>query len=66
MNDLGLAFMKLSVFEADEAVLDSQRERASDMKKVATCAAKSGRSYQELNKQTVKHLVPRFVFFLKS
>lgn len=57
MGDLGLTFVKLTKFETDEAVLDSQRVRANDMKNVATAAVKASRLYRELNSQTVKHLV---------
>ena len=57
MGDLGLTFVKLTKFENEEAVLDSQRERATDMKNVATAAVKASRLYRELNSQTVKHLV---------
>lgn len=60
MGELGLAFIKLTKFESDEATLDSQRTRAADMKKVATAAVKSSRLYRELNAQTVKHLVRKF------
>ncbi|KAF3330457.1 sorting nexin 2B-like protein [Carex littledalei] len=56
MGELGLAFIKLTKFESDEATLDSQRTRAADMKKVATAAVKASRLYRELNAQTVKHL----------
>ncbi|KAK4579605.1 hypothetical protein RGQ29_029324 [Quercus rubra] len=56
MGELGLAFVKLTKFETEEAVFDSQRERAGDMKNVATAAVKSSRLYRELNGQTVKHL----------
>lgn len=60
MGELGLAFIKLTKFESDEATLDSQRTRAADMKKVATAAVKASRLYRELNAQTVKHLVRKF------
>lgn len=56
MGELGLAFVKLTKFETEEADFDSQRVRAADMKNVATAAVKSGRLYRELNSQTVKHL----------
>ncbi|XP_057981670.1 sorting nexin 2A-like [Malania oleifera] len=56
MGELGLAFVKLTKFETDEAVYNSQRVRASDMKNVATAAVKASRLYRELNGQTVKHL----------
>ncbi|KAL8128091.1 hypothetical protein AgCh_014882 [Apium graveolens] len=36
MGQLGLAFVKLTKFEADEAMLNSQRVRSADMKNVAT------------------------------
>ncbi|KAL5102298.1 hypothetical protein RYX36_006625 [Vicia faba] len=56
MGELGLAFIKLTKFETEEAVLDSQRVRATDMKGVATAAVKASRLFRELNSQTVKHL----------
>lgn len=62
MGELGLAFVKLTKFETDEAVFNSQRVRAADMKNVATAAVKSGRLYRELNSQTVKHLVNYWIF----
>lgn len=57
MGQLGLAFVKLTKFEADEALFNSQRVRSADMKNVATAAVKASRLYRELNAQTVKHLV---------
>ncbi|KAL8535367.1 hypothetical protein ACS0TY_011131 [Phlomoides rotata] len=56
MGQLGLAFVKLTKFETEEAAHDSQRARAADMKNVATAAVKASRLYRELNSQTVKHL----------
>lgn len=56
MGELGLAFIKLTKFENEEAVFNSQRVRAADMKNVATAAVKASRFYRELNAQTVKHL----------
>ncbi|KAL6581256.1 hypothetical protein OROMI_007179 [Orobanche minor] len=56
MGQLGLAFVKLTKFETEEAIYDSQRARAVDMKNVATAAVKASRLYRELNSQTVKHL----------
>ncbi|KAG6599966.1 Sorting nexin 2B, partial [Cucurbita argyrosperma subsp. sororia] len=56
MGELGLAFVKLSKFETEEAIFESQRVRAADMKNLATAAVKSSRLYRELNSQTVKHL----------
>lgn len=60
MGELGLAFIKLTKFETDEATFDTQRTRAADMKKLATAAVKASRLYRELNAQTVKHLVRKF------
>lgn len=60
MGQLGLAFVKLTKFETEEAMFDSQRTRATDMKNVATAAVKASRLYRELNAQTVKHLVNQF------
>lgn len=57
MGELGLAFIKLTKFENEEAVFNAQRTRASDMKNLATAAVKASRFYRELNSQTVKHLV---------
>ncbi|VVA16481.1 PREDICTED: sorting nexin [Prunus dulcis] len=56
MGELGLAFIKLTKFENEEALFNSQRVRAADMKNVATAAVKASRFYRELNAQTVKHL----------
>lgn len=56
MGQLGLAFVKLTKFETDEAQFNSQRVRSADMKNVATAAVKASRLYRELNAQTVKHL----------
>ncbi|KAL0419189.1 UNVERIFIED_CONTAM: Sorting nexin 2B [Sesamum radiatum] len=55
MGELGLAFIKLTKFENEQAVLNTQRVRASDMKTVAMAAVKASRLYRELNAQTVKH-----------
>ncbi|XP_009122369.1 sorting nexin 2B [Brassica rapa] len=56
MGELGLAFIKLTKFENEEAVFNSQRARANDMKNLATAAVKASRFYRELNSQTVEHL----------
>ncbi|KAL6977513.1 Sorting nexin 2B [Sarracenia purpurea var. burkii] len=56
MGELGLAFVKLTKFETEEAMYNYQRMRAADMKNVATAAVKASRLYRELNAQTVKHL----------
>ncbi|XP_065880750.1 sorting nexin 2B-like [Euphorbia lathyris] len=56
MGELGLAFIKLTKFENEEAIFNSQRVRAADMKNMATAAVKASRFYRELNAQTVKHL----------
>uniref|UniRef100_A0A1J3ET74 Sorting nexin 2B n=1 Tax=Noccaea caerulescens TaxID=107243 RepID=A0A1J3ET74_NOCCA len=56
MGEMGLAFIKLTKFENEEAVFNSQRARAHDMKNLATAAVKASRFYRELNSQTVKHL----------
>ncbi|CAH9069713.1 unnamed protein product [Cuscuta europaea] len=56
VGQLGLAFVKLTKFETEEAIYDSQRTRAADMKNVATASVKASRLYRELNAQTVKHL----------
>lgn len=57
MGELGLAFIKLTKFENEQAALNTQRVRAADMKSVATTAVKASRLYRELNAQTVKHFV---------
>lgn len=57
MGELGLAFIKLTKFENEEAILNTQRVRAADMKGLATAAVKASRLFRELNAQTVKHLV---------
>lgn len=57
MGELGLAFIKLTKFENEEAMFNSQRVRANDMKGFATAAVKASRFQRELNAQTVKHLV---------
>lgn len=56
MGELGLAFVKLTKFETEEALYNSQRVRAADMKNLATASVKASRLYRELNAQTVKHL----------
>ncbi|CAJ1970718.1 unnamed protein product [Sphenostylis stenocarpa] len=56
MGELGLAFIKLTKFENEEAILNTQRIRAADMKGLATAAVKASRLFRELNAQTVKHL----------
>ncbi|KAF8397195.1 hypothetical protein HHK36_016102 [Tetracentron sinense] len=56
MGELGLAFIKLTKFETEEAMYNSQRIRAADMKRVATAAVKVSRFYRESNAQAVKHL----------
>ncbi|MQL80686.1 hypothetical protein Taro_013139 [Colocasia esculenta] len=56
MGELGLAFIKLTKFETEEAVYNSQRIRAADARRIATAAVKASRFYRESNAQTVKHL----------
>nr|XP_043622416.1 sorting nexin 2B-like isoform X2 [Erigeron canadensis] len=56
MGAFGLAFIKLTKFENQQAVHDTQRKRAADMKNLATAAIKASRYYRELSSQTVKHL----------
>lgn len=56
LGQLGLAFVKLTKFESEEAMFDSQKVRSADMKNVATSAVKASRLYRELNAQTVRHL----------
>ncbi|KAJ8562520.1 hypothetical protein K7X08_011811 [Anisodus acutangulus] len=56
IGELGLAFIKLTKFENERASVNTQRERAADMRNVATAAVKASRLYRELNSQTVNHL----------
>lgn len=56
LGGLGLAFIKLTKFENENAALNTQRIRAADMKNVATAAVKGSRLYRGLNAQTVNHL----------
>lgn len=56
MGAFGLSFIKLTNFENQHALLDTQRKRASDLKTLATAAIKASRFSRELNSQTVKHL----------
>lgn len=57
IGELGLTFIKLTKFENERGTVNTQRERAANMKNVATAAVKASRLYRELNSQTVKHLV---------
>uniref|UniRef100_A0A8R7P7E9 PX domain-containing protein n=1 Tax=Triticum urartu TaxID=4572 RepID=A0A8R7P7E9_TRIUA len=57
MGALGLAFVKLTKFETEEAIYESQRIRAVDSKRIATAAVKASRTCRDLNTQTVKYLV---------
>ncbi|CAI9107076.1 OLC1v1006358C1 [Oldenlandia corymbosa var. corymbosa] len=56
MGELGLALIKLTKFENEEALLNTQRVRAADMKNLATTVVKASRYHRGLNAQTVKHL----------
>ncbi|TKW27905.1 hypothetical protein SEVIR_3G288600v4 [Setaria viridis] len=56
MGALGLAFVRLTKFETEEAMYDSQRIRAADSRRVATAAVKASRACRDLNAQTVKYL----------
>ncbi|KAL6865040.1 hypothetical protein ACP4OV_016191 [Aristida adscensionis] len=56
MGALGLAFIKLTKFETEEAMYESQRIRATDSKRIATAAVKASRACRDLNSQTVKYL----------
>ncbi|PON83267.1 Sorting nexin 2A [Trema orientale] len=56
MGGFRMTFVNLTKFETEEAVMDSQRVRATDLKNVATVAVKASRLYWELNLQMVKHL----------
>ncbi|XP_066367724.1 sorting nexin 2B-like [Miscanthus floridulus] len=56
MGALGLTFVRLTKFETEEAMYDSQRIRAADSRRVATAAVKASRACRDLNAQTVKYL----------
>lgn len=56
MGELGLALIKLTKFENEEAVFNTQRARAADMKNLATAAVRASRYHRGLNAQTVKHV----------
>uniref|UniRef100_A0A7N0RIF4 PX domain-containing protein n=1 Tax=Kalanchoe fedtschenkoi TaxID=63787 RepID=A0A7N0RIF4_KALFE len=56
MGELGLSFIKLTKFETDQAMHDSQRVRAGFMKNGSTATVKASRLYRDLNGQTMKHL----------
>ena len=64
MGALGLAFVRLTKFETEEAMYDSQRIRAADSRRVATAAVKASRACRDLNAQTVKYLVESLTFGL--
>ncbi|KAK9727299.1 hypothetical protein RND81_05G272200 [Saponaria officinalis] len=56
MGELGLSFIKLTKFENETAISDTQRTRAAEIKNIATAAVKGSRIYRELNAKTVKNL----------
>lgn len=56
MGELGLSFIKLTKFENEAAILDTQRTRAAEMKGIATATVRASRMYRELNAKTVKNL----------
>ncbi|KAI3854568.1 hypothetical protein MKW92_023965 [Papaver armeniacum] len=58
LGELGLAFIKLTKFESEEAMHNSQRIRAADIKRLATAAVQASRYYRESNAKTVKNLDP--------
>ncbi|KAI3993558.1 hypothetical protein MKX01_002571 [Papaver californicum] len=58
LGELGLAFIKLTKFESEEAMYNSQRVRAADIKRLATAAVQASRYYRESNAKTVKYLDP--------
>jgi hypothetical protein len=62
MGALGLAFVRLTKFETEEAMYDSQRIRAADSRRVATAAVKASRACRDLNVQTVKYLVVYIIY----
>jgi hypothetical protein len=57
MGELGLAFLRLSKFENEEAPSNFLRVNASDLKRVGTVAVKASRLYRGANAQSTKHLV---------
>lgn len=57
MGDLGLAFIKLTKFETEEAIHNSQKIRADETRCFGTAAVKACRFYRESNAQIEKHLV---------
>lgn len=56
MGELGLSFIKLTKFENEAAILDTQKTRATEMKNIATATVRGSRIYRELNAKTVKNL----------
>ncbi|KAH9611176.1 hypothetical protein KSS87_001331 [Heliosperma pusillum] len=56
MGELGLSFIKLTKFENETAILDTQKTRATEIKNIATAAVKGSRVHRELNAKTVKNL----------
>ncbi|KAL2899234.1 Sorting nexin 2B [Bienertia sinuspersici] len=56
MGELGLSFIKLTKFENESAILDTQRTRAAETKGIATATVKASRLYRDLNAKTVKNL----------
>lgn len=56
MGDLGLSLFKLTKFENEATILDTQRKRAAEMKNIATATVKGSRIYRDLNARTVKSL----------
>ncbi|KAL8129862.1 hypothetical protein V2J09_019017 [Rumex salicifolius] len=56
MGELGLAFIKLTKFENENAMLDTQRTCASDLKNVATASIRASRIYRALNSKSVRNL----------
>lgn len=56
MGELGLSFIKLTKFENEAAILDTQQTRATEMKNIATATVRGSRIYRELNAKTVKNL----------
>ena len=57
MGELGLTLIKLTKFETEEALHNSQTIRAADIRRVATAAVKASRYFRESNSRTVKRLV---------
>lgn len=66
MGELGLAFVKLTKFETEEALYDSQRVRAADMKMVGNCCCESQQIVSRVKCTDSKTFGNRFELFKKK